>query len=190
MVNPEQLQKIKLIASDVDGVLTDGAIIYGNGVTEYKAFNIKDGLGMKLAGWCCLPIVLVTGRNSDAVARRAAELNVKVVQGVTDKDAGLRAIAAERNLRLDEIAFIGDDLNDLPAMRLVGVPVAVADAVQEVKDLAAYTTTARGGHGAMRELVELILKGKGTWGEAVETYLKRIQTAGAAHAPRPIVFRE
>jgi 3-deoxy-D-manno-octulosonate 8-phosphate phosphatase (KDO 8-P phosphatase) len=187
MIAAEQLAKIKLIASDVDGVLTDGSVIYGSADIELKAFNIKDGLGMKLAGLCGLPMVLITGRSSDVVARRAAELNVKVVQGVTDKDAGLRAIATERRLQLEEIAYIGDDLNDLPALRLAGLPIAVGDAVAEVKELAAYITEACGGHGAVREAIEMILKGKGCWEESAEAYLKRVQSAGASHAPRPIV---
>jgi len=173
----QQFTRIKLLACDVDGVLTDGTIIYGNGAVELKAFNIKDGLAMKLAGWNALPVVWITGRCSEAVARRAAELDVHVQQGAGDKDAGLRAVADIHGLSLDEIAYVGDDLNDLPALRIAGLPVAVADAVPEVIATAAYVTTAPGGHGAIREVITAILKAQGRWDEAVEVYLARMREA-------------
>jgi 3-deoxy-D-manno-octulosonate 8-phosphate phosphatase (KDO 8-P phosphatase) len=179
MVAAERVAQIKLIVCDVVGVLTDGAVVYGSCNAECKAFNVKDGLGIKLASWNSLPVVLLTARHCEAVARRAAELSVHVVQGVTDKDAGLRTVARERSLSLDEIAYIGDDLNDLPALRLAGMPVAVADAVAEVKAASAYITTTRGGRGAVREVIELILKGQGRWEAAVETYLTRLHAAAS-----------
>jgi 3-deoxy-D-manno-octulosonate 8-phosphate phosphatase (KDO 8-P phosphatase) len=179
MVATERVAKIKLIVCDVVGVLTDGAVVYGTSNAECKAFNVKDGLGIKLASWNNLPVVLLTARHCEAVARRAAELSVQVVQGVTDKDAGLRNVARERALALDEIAYIGDDLNDLPAMRLAGMPVAVADAVEEVKAAALHVTDTRGGRGAVREVIELILKGQGRWEAAVELYLARLHTVAA-----------
>lgn len=172
----QSIQRIKLLVCDVDGVLTNGTIIYSSGQTETKAFNIKDGLAMKLAGWNDLPIVWLTGRCSEAVTRRAAELDVQLFQGEGNKDAGLRAIAHERGLTLDEIAYIGDDLNDLPALRIAGLPVAVADAAPEVIARAAYVTKALGGHGAVRELIERILRDQGRWERAVDTYIDRICT--------------
>lgn len=172
------LSRIKLLASDVDGVLTDGLIIYGSGNTEFKGFNIKDGLGIKMAWLMKLSVVWITGRISDAVARRADELNVQVYQGIGDKDAGLRAVAADRGLSLDEIAYVGDDLNDLPALRIAGYPIAVADSTAEVIQAAAYVTHAPGGHGAIREVIEHILDGQGRRKAAVETYLASLQHGG------------
>ncbi len=171
------LETIKLLVTDVDGVLTDGSIIYGNGEVELKAFNIKDGLGMRLAGQSGLPIVLLTGRSSEAVTRRARELGVRVRQGTQDKGAGLRAIAAETGITVEEIAYVGDDLNDLPALRIAGFPVAVADAVPEVLESAAYVTKTAGGHGAIREVIEYILRNQGCWEGAVTAYLDQLYAA-------------
>ena len=173
-----RLTQIKMLVSDVDGVLTEGTIYYGAADIEMKAFNIKDGLGIRLAGWAGLPVVWLTGRCSDAVRRRAAELQVPVQQGVGDKAAGLRAIAAAHGCTLEEIAYLADDLNDLPALRLAGFPVAVADAVPEVRAIAAYTTQAPGGRGAMREVIEYILRAQGRWEGAVATFLERVKSEG------------
>jgi 3-deoxy-D-manno-octulosonate 8-phosphate phosphatase (KDO 8-P phosphatase) len=173
MVSPAQYHSIKVLVCDIDGVLTDGTIIYGDTQLELKAFNIKDGLGMRLAAWNDFPIVWLTGRTSAAVARRGEELGVQVFQGASNKDSGLRAIARERGITLQEIAYIGDDLNDIPALRLAGLPLAVADAVAEVRALAAVVTQATGGHGAIREVIEMILRGQGRWEAAVEVFLAR-----------------
>jgi 3-deoxy-D-manno-octulosonate 8-phosphate phosphatase (KDO 8-P phosphatase) len=169
--------KIKLLVSDVDGVLTDGSIIYGSDNFESKMFSVKDGAGIKLAGWCDLPMAWLSGRTSDAVVRRAAELNVHLYQGIKDKAVGLRQVAADHGVSLEEIAYVGDDLNDLPAMRLAGLPIAVADAVPEVRMAAKYVTTIIGGYGAIREVVEYILKGQGRWDQAVDTYLQHLRGA-------------
>lgn len=171
---PFSTESIKLLVCDVDGVLTDGTVLYGSGGVELKAFNIKDGLAMRLAAWNDLPVIWLTGRTSEAVARRAAELDVQVCQGAANKDAGLRQLARERGVELQDIAYIGDDLNDVPALRLAGLPVTVADAVAEVKQLAAYITQAPGGRGAIREIIEVILRGQHRWDAAVETYIQRI----------------
>jgi len=176
MVPVEKVARIKLLACDVDGVLTDGAIIYGTSNVELKAFSVKDGLGMKLAEWCGLPVVWLTGRKSEAVARRADELGVQVYQSATDKDAGLRQIARDRGLALAEIAYIGDDINDLPAMRLAGFAVAVADAMPEITAAADYIAKTAGGFGAVREVIEYILRSQGRWESAVEIYLENIRT--------------
>ena len=174
MVPKVMLAGVKLLVCDVDGVLTDSSIIYGSGNMEMKVFNIKDGLAMKLAGWSNLPIVWLTGRSSDAVTRRAADLDIQVYQGAADKDAGLRLLARDMGLSLREIAYIGDDLNDIPALRLAGLPIAVADAVPEVRELASYITQAPGGHGAIRETIELILRGQNRWEAAIQLYLTRL----------------
>ncbi|MHB9025500.1 MAG: KdsC family phosphatase [Armatimonadota bacterium] len=112
---------------------------------------------------------------SDAVARLAAELNVRVFQGCTDKEAGLRQVSEELHLTLDSFAYIGDDLDDLPALQQVGLPIAVADAVPEVIEVAGYITKNPGGHGAVREVVEYLLRGQGRWDAAVQTYLEHIR---------------
>ncbi|HEY3418597.1 MAG TPA: HAD hydrolase family protein [Armatimonadota bacterium] len=171
----KRLASIKLLACDVDGVLTDGSIIYGSHNMELKVFNIKDGLAMKVAAWSGFPVVWLTGRSSDAVAHRAAELDVQLFQGANDKDAGLRMIAETRGVALEEIAFIGDDLNDLPAQRICGLPIAVADSAPEVLEIAAYVTKATGGHGAIRETIEFILRGQGRWQAAMDNYLGRLR---------------
>ncbi|MHB9131060.1 MAG: KdsC family phosphatase [Armatimonadota bacterium] len=186
MGHPEQVAAIKLLACDVDGVLTDGTICYGSGNLELKSFNIKDGLGIKLAGWSDLPVIFITRRSSDPVARRAAELGAQVLQGAQDKEASLRMVAASRNLLVEEIAFVGDDLNDLPALRIAGLPIAVADAVPEVLEIAQYVTKSGGGKGAIREVVEYILRGQGRWEAAVEHYLEQSR-GGASHMLNPRV---
>ena len=173
------VSQIALLVCDVDGVLTEGAIIYGSRELELKAFNTKDGLGMKLAEVNGFPVVWLTGRSSEVVERRARELGVSVQQGAMDKAAGLRAIAARCGVTPAQIAYLGDDLNDLPALRLAGLPLAVADAVPEVIAAAAFVTTAPGGRGAVREVLELILRGQGRWEAMIDGYLAYL------HGERP-----
>lgn len=168
------LDNIHLLVSDVDGVLTDGSVTYGHEMLELKSFNTRDGLGIKLAGWAGLPIILLTGRKSAAVTRRAEELGVAVMQGAGDKAASLRDISEYYSVPLAEIAYIGDDLNDLPALRIAGVAIAVADAVAEVRMIAHHVTTACGGNGAIREVIEEILQLQGKWETAIEVYLQKI----------------
>lgn len=180
MIAKEVLAGIRMLACDVDGVLTDGTITYGSGNLELKSFNIKDGLAIKLAVWSGLPVYWLTGRSSDAVVRRAAELDVQLVQGATDKDAGLRQLARDTGIDLAEIAYIGDDLNDLPALRLAGLPIAVADAAPEVIAAAAWVTRVPGGRGAVREAIEAILEGQGRWENAIDIYLARLGAGKSA----------
>jgi 3-deoxy-D-manno-octulosonate 8-phosphate phosphatase (KDO 8-P phosphatase) len=176
MVETAQLAQVKLLVCDVDGVLTDGAVIYGSGTVELKVFSVKDGLATTLAGWSGLPVVWLTGRASEAVARRADELGVHVYQSARDKGAGVRRVADEHAVPLSDIAYLGDDLNDLPALRLVGLPLAVADAAPEVAAIAHFVTSAPGGHGAVREVIEYILRGQHRWDAAVHTYLENLRT--------------
>ncbi len=173
------ISPIRLLVSDVDGVLTNGAITYGSGDLESKTFNIKDGLGLRLATWAGLPVAWLSGRRSDAVTRRAAELGVRLYEGIADKDAGLRQVADDHGVTLAEIAYVGDDLNDLPALLLAGLPIAVADAVPEVQAVAAHITAAPGGAGALREVVEMILRGQNRWDDAVAVYLGHLRGATA-----------
>jgi 3-deoxy-D-manno-octulosonate 8-phosphate phosphatase (KDO 8-P phosphatase) len=174
MVDRALLARQKLLACDVDGVLTDGGITYATGNIETKEFSIKDGLGIRLMNICQFPVVWVAKRMSDAVTRRAAELNVVAYQGTANKEAVLRRIAEERGITLEEITYIGDDVDDLPALRVAGVPIAVADAVKVVRDAAVYVTEIPGGYGAVREVIELLLDAQGRLDEAMERYLANI----------------
>jgi len=176
-----KIGRIKMLACDIDGVLTDGSIIYGTGNLEVKVFNIKDGIAMKIAWLSHFPVVWITGRKSEAAVRRADELNVQIYQGMADKDAGLRAVAEERGLALEQIAYIGDDLNDIPALQLAGYAIAVADSAPEVIALADYVTKARGGRGAIRETIEHIFHAQNRWDDGVAAYLaslKGVRTLG------------
>jgi 3-deoxy-D-manno-octulosonate 8-phosphate phosphatase (KDO 8-P phosphatase) len=162
---------ISLLVLDVDGVLTNGAIVYGQGSDEIKSFHTHDGLGIRLALKSGLAIALVTGRSSAALDRRAAELGIELVmQGVSEKLGAVTQLANSLSLQLTEVAFVGDDLIDLPAMVRVGLAIAVADAVDEVRAAAQLVTVREGGRGAVREAIEFILKAKGAWGAAVSRY--------------------
>ncbi|MEI6519596.1 MAG: HAD hydrolase family protein [bacterium] len=163
MNKENNLLKIKLLVSDVDGVMTDGSIIYSSNNSELKAFNIKDGLGIRIAGLIGLNVVILTGRKSEVVTRRAAELGIEVVQGQNDKSAGIRQITEKYELTYDQVAYIGDDLNDLPAMHLVGYVFAPADSVEEIIEIANCVTESKGGRGAVREAIEKILKAQNKW---------------------------
>jgi 3-deoxy-D-manno-octulosonate 8-phosphate phosphatase (KDO 8-P phosphatase) len=155
---------LRLVLSDVDGVMTDGSILLLPDGTEAKAFNIRDGLGVVLAHAAGLRTGILSGRHSEATARRAAELGMAVVrQGVRDKTAGLREVLAEQDLEPHEVAYIGDDVNDLPVFTEVGLSAAPADAPMEVRLQAFMVTEAAGGRGCLREFVEAILRARGSW---------------------------
>ncbi|PIU67882.1 MAG: 3-deoxy-D-manno-octulosonate 8-phosphate phosphatase [Armatimonadetes bacterium CG07_land_8_20_14_0_80_40_9] len=161
----EKAKKIKLIAMDVDGVLTDGKIILGEKGEEYKNFFAQDGMGINLALEAGLDIAWISGRESKVVEARACQLKVKeVYQGIEDKSRSLTQVVKKHNLSLNQVAYIGDDLNDIPALQRVGLAIAVANAVEEVKKKADFTTKRKGGEGAVREAITLILKAKeGVW---------------------------
>lgn len=157
-------RKLKLLLSDVDGVMTDGRLLLLADGSEAKAFHVRDGLGLVLARRAGLRTGLVSGRTSEAVARRAAELELDVVvQGAADKAAALRRILAEQGLDPSEVAYIGDDVNDLPVLTAVGLSAAPADAPVEVKAQTFMVTDAAGGRGCLREFVEAILRARGDW---------------------------
>jgi YrbI family 3-deoxy-D-manno-octulosonate 8-phosphate phosphatase len=167
----ERCAAIRLLLTDVDGVLTDGSVILDNHGVESKAFNIRDGLAIRLWQQAGGQAGIVTGRSSQVVKLRASELDLDVVrQGVKDKLLEVQAIAASMKLRPDEIAYVGDDLPDLPTIRFVGLGIAVADAPEEVREGADYVTSVPGGKGAVREVVELVLKNTGRWENAIRKY--------------------
>lgn len=167
--------RVRLVLMDVDGVLTDGRIWYvpgPSGLEEVKSFDVTDGAGIVLAHKGGLETGIVSGRDSPGVRHRAAELGIREVHlGVRDKAAVVDALAESKSLFTDEIAFIGDEIVDLPAMRRVGLPVAVANASKEVKAHAAYVTKANGGQGAVREALELILEVQGKWDVLLKEFL-------------------
>ena len=162
----ERAKPIRLILSDVDGVMTDGSIIWDNQGIESKVFHVRDGLGIKLWQKAGFSFGVLTSRNSQIVKLRAAELGIDIVrQGFSEKLPAAREILKASKITPDEVCYIGDDLPDLAVMYEVGLPVAVADAAAEVRQAAAWVTTAAGGRGAVREVVERLLKGKGRWEE-------------------------
>ncbi len=164
----ERCRALRLILSDVDGVMTDGRVVLLPDGREIKAFHIRDGLAVVLAREAGLRTGLLSGRSSEIVARRAAELGLVVVrQGIADKRAALREILAEQGLDAREVAYIGDDLNDLPVMDEVGLTAAPADAPLEVRSQAYMVMDAPGGRGCLREFVEAILRARGDWDRAV-----------------------
>ncbi len=159
----QRCQPIRLVLCDVDGVLTDGGIYYDDGGGETKRFHVRDGLGIRLWQRAGGHFGLVTKRNSPVVARRAEELGITiVVQHAVDKLAAVKRVTADLGIRLDETCYVGDDLPDLAVLRAVGLPVAVGDACDEVL-AAAHLVTRPGGTGAVREVVETILKNQGRW---------------------------
>ncbi len=180
----EELQSVRMIAMDVDGVLTNGEIVYGAEGDELKAFNILDGCGIAVAREAGLMTAFVTGRASVAVARRAKELGVtSLVAGCRDKGAAILDLATKHGVGPNEIAFIGDDLNDLLAFRQCGCRIAVSNACEDLKAEADHVTAYSGGSGAVREAIEWILKAQGKWADAVADYLRSLEQtdAGSDH---------
>lgn len=171
-----ELQQIRLLAMDVDGVLTDGSLNIGAEGELFKAFNAKDGMGISLAMRNGLEIALITGRRSEIIHRRAEELGITLLyEGVNDKALQLKQIAAERGISLDEIAYMGDDLNDLPAMVQAGISFAPADAAKDVLKAVNAVASCNGGRGAVREIIELILEAQGKWENIVKAYMSHGQ---------------
>jgi 3-deoxy-D-manno-octulosonate 8-phosphate phosphatase (KDO 8-P phosphatase) len=156
----QRARTIRFLVMDVDGVLTDGTIVCGPDGREWKTFHVHDGFAITAGQQAGLRMALISGRTSEAVARRAAELGLAEVHQGTRRH-GLTDAAA---------AFIGDDLVDLPLLRRVGLAIAVADAAPEVRAAAHYVTAAPGGRGAVREVIRLILDAQGRWGEVLERF--------------------
>lgn len=155
------MNALKAIALDVDGVLTDGGVWWGPAGEEWKRFSFADIMGVSLARKAGLIVTLISGEDGPLVDRFAAKMNLAdITKGCKDKAGALRAFAERNSLSLDEICFMGDDVNDLAAMQAAGMSAAPADARPAVRHLADMVTTAPGGHGAVRELVDLILAGE------------------------------
>ena len=166
-----KLKKIKLLLLDVDGVLTDGGIIYNDNGTETKVFNVKDGLGIKLLMDAGIHLGIVTGRRSNALYSRCKDLGIKLIYvGVGNKIDVLDALMDQTGVSAEEVAFIGDDLPDLGLMKMIGLSIAVGDANKTILDNADMVTSAKGGDGAVREACEAILKAKGLWKDILERF--------------------
>jgi len=167
-----RLARVRLIVLDVDGTLTDGTVTYTDDGRELKSFHIHDGIGMVLCGFVGVRIAWITGRKSVMVERRAQELGVMhLYQKIRDKATALAEIALREGVSPEEMAFMGDDLIDLPAFRNVGVAIAPGDAVPEVRAAAHLVTVRDGGRGAAREAIEAILRARGDYDAALGAYL-------------------
>jgi 3-deoxy-D-manno-octulosonate 8-phosphate phosphatase (KDO 8-P phosphatase) len=177
MLDPKLAQSIRCLVLDVDGVLTDGSIMIDDHGVETKRFNVKDGLG--IATWIRLgfEVAVITKRKSrvasgdGALAHRCRELGIQhLIQGSADKAAALAEVTKATGIPSEQMAYIGDDWPDLPALRLVGLPIAVADAAEEVQARAEFVTSRNGGHGAVREAIEKILKAKGVYADVMTQF--------------------
>lgn len=167
--------RVRILALDVDGVLTDNGIWIGPVAgerVELKRFDIQDGLGIRLLRTAGIPVLWLSGRQSDATAMRADELQVDELLQVPgpEKLGAITRVLARRGLGWEEVAYAGDDLADLQVMRRVGLPIAVANAVPDIRAVAAVVTEARGGCGAVREIADALLRARGVWPEMLERY--------------------
>jgi len=164
--------RVRLLAMDVDGTLTDGSLLIGADAEVAKAFSVRDGFGLTLLARAGIELALVTGRQSPIVERRAGELGIRRVhQAVKDKLATLQQICRQTGIDLDQAAFVGDDWPDLPPMTACGLAAAPADAVEEVRRAAHWISAERAGHGAVRELAMFILEAQGRRAEFLAPYL-------------------
>ncbi len=167
----EKLSKIKLLILDVDGVMTDGRIIMDDEGHELKSFNVRDGHGIKILQRYGVWVAILTGRQSKVVEYRAKDLEIKdVYQGALNKKEVFEKILKKHKLSAEEVAYLGDDIVDIPVLKRVGFSAAVADAMDVVKESVDYVTRNRGGRGAVRELCEMILQAQGKWLEVAERY--------------------
>jgi 3-deoxy-D-manno-octulosonate 8-phosphate phosphatase (KDO 8-P phosphatase) len=174
-IDPAAASRVRIVALDVDGVLTDNGIWIGPVAgerVELKRFDIQDGLGMRLLATAGIPVIWVSGRHSEATAMRARELRIEELLQVPgpEKLEAIDQALSRRHLEWEEAAYLGDDLADLQVMRRVGLPIAVANAVAEVRAVAHRVTRAAGGHGAVREFADALLKARGVWPEMLERY--------------------
>jgi 3-deoxy-D-manno-octulosonate 8-phosphate phosphatase (KDO 8-P phosphatase) len=170
----EKAKKIRLVIFDVDGVLTNGTLIYGNNNTEYKQFHVHDGQGMKLLMTSGIHVAVITAKESDIVTQRMQYLEIPhFYQGNVDKLPAYEDLKKKLGLTDEEIAYVGDDLPDLPLLRRVGLPITVANAPKIIKQFAYLITVAKGGKGAAREVCDLIMEAQGTYTIAIEKFLQR-----------------
>jgi 3-deoxy-D-manno-octulosonate 8-phosphate phosphatase (KDO 8-P phosphatase) len=169
----EKAKKLKLLILDVDGVLTDGKLFFDNDGNEYKAFHSRDGHGIKLLRQTGVEVAVISGRKSNSVALRMKNLGIEYVyQGHENKVAAFNEIIEKLQIMPDQAAHVGDDLLDLPIMTRVGLAIAVDDANFAVKQRADWCTTLPGGHGAVREVCDLIMQAQGRFDDVVNAYLK------------------
>ena len=166
-----RFRKVKLLLLDVDGVLTDGRIVYDSSGKDSKFFDVHDGLGVYCLHKFGINTVIITAKNSKTISPRSKDMRVaEVFADIFPKTAVLDKILKKYKVKLNEICFVGDDLVDLALMKKVGLPVAVANAALEIKHVASYVTRHKGGRGAVREVVELILKSQGKWEKVLKFY--------------------
>lgn len=188
MLDSALARRLKLVGFDVDGVLTDGGLYLGgvgDHAVEFKRFHIQDGLGVRMLREAGLTVVFASARKSDATDQRARELKVDEVVQDNKKLPAFEALLERRGIGWDECAFVGDDLPDLPVLRRVALPIAVANAVPEVKTAASVVTTRPGGQAAVREVAELILMARGEWRDLVTKYFaERGDVAHGLEQPR------
>ena len=170
-MNRDKLKRIKLLLLDVDGVLTDGSIIYNDSGAETKVFNVKDGLGIRILMKAGIQVGIVTSRTSKTLNHRCNNLGISLIfDGVRDKASVLELISKQTGLQAEDIAFVGDDLIDLPLLKRVGLSIAVADAHETVIENVDMVTSKKGGAGAVREVCEAILKAQGFWSKVLEYF--------------------
>ncbi len=168
----ETAKKIELVIFDVDGVLTDGSLFIGDDGQEYKAFNSKDGHGIRMLQECGVGAAILTGRQSEVVRHRTRDLGIELVmQGYRDKRPAFEALLKETGLTPEVIAYVGDDVVDLPVMKQVGLAIAVADAHPMVLEHADWVTRAAGGRGAARDVCEFLMRARGVLDEKLASYL-------------------
>ncbi len=166
-------QKIRLIAFDVDGVMTDGTLFLADDGQEFKGFNSLDGHGLKMLRGSGVQLAIITGRSSRVVEHRARNLGIEIVhQGAHDKLVVYEALCRELKLDCEATAYMGDDVVDLPVMRRAGLAITVPAAPELVKAHSHYTTTRAAGHGAVREACEFLMRAQGTLDAALAPYLK------------------
>jgi len=166
-------QKIRLVAFDVDGIMTDGTLFLADDGQEYKGFNSLDGHGLKMLKGSGVELAIITGRSSRVVEHRARNLGIGIIhQGAHDKLAVYEALCRELNIECEATAYMGDDVVDLPVMRRAGLAITVPAAPELVKAHSHYTTTREAGHGAVREACELLMRAQGTLDAALAPYLK------------------
>jgi 3-deoxy-D-manno-octulosonate 8-phosphate phosphatase (KDO 8-P phosphatase) len=171
MTLAETCSKIELILSDVDGVMTDGGIHILDDGTQLVKFHIRDGMGVRLWREAGKRFGIVTGRKLESIRKRAEDLWLDIVRlGIDDKLPAVDELAAELGIKREQVCYIGDDLLDLKTIQAVGLGVAVADAVEDVRKAAKYTTSVPGGQAAVREVIELILKNTGRWEDVLKRY--------------------
>ncbi len=163
---------IKLLICDVDGVMTNGGLFFGDNGLEYKAFHSRDGLGIKMLQRSGIPLAVITARTSDVVRHRMKNLNIDLVfQGQLNKVQSFKDLCRQLQLVPEQTAYVGDDLVDIPVMKQVGLSIAVADAHERVKAMAHWVTAHNGGHGAVRDVCELLMEAQGTLEEQFSVYL-------------------